>query len=542
MALSIAYVNFWTDPLNDRWLSRFIEHHLGTVEHVEPDQNPDILIASVFGPLEAARSAHAKCKIFFYGENLSRWPEYEDPSALEEVFDLIVGFRPTDLARKTVRFPLWLLYYPFYSWNDEDNVVSHIERQRTLNQQKPKEFLGSCVATHDMGGQRTVLYNECVKYGAIKCPSGFINNAPSIGPSVEDKIEFMSKGYYSICSENSSFDEYCTEKIFHALEAGTIPIYWSKDTPEPEVLNPLCYSFVNVYEPSDVGQKVSLCMQRKGGLFQAPVFLPQARFVIDNYYRALASAIRQRVHKAEKVLLRGVSYAARRFASRAEEVTREAKQSSYFASFKCHTEDSVDPAFKQKHAAVWEGAPGAGYWIWKPHIILKELSAMGDNDVLVYVDSGCSLCVTDAARHRLGEYVEMVRNHWTGFLRFELAHLEKDFTNGRAMRFLGERFHSDLFALGDTKQLVGGILVLRKTPFVEKFFSSVLAILEEDELLVTDTYTQPGEQHRHDQSLSSLLYKLLGGSLVIPDETFFDEGFSSERALRFPIWATRSTR
>lgn len=542
MALSVAYLNFWTDPHNDRWFSRFIEHHFGAVHHVRPDENPDILFTSVFGALETARATEAKCKIFFYGESLSRWPDYNDQGVLEEVFDLIVGFRPTNLARKAVRFPLWLLYYPFYAWRDEDNILSYIKERRKLNQQKPKEFLGSCVATHDMGGQRTTLYNECVRYGEIKCPSGFNTNAPSIGPAVEDKIEFISKGFYSICAENSSFDQYCTEKIFHALEAGTIPIYWSKDIPEPDVLHAGCYSYVNVYEPSDVARQISLCMQRKQAHLQAPIFTARAPFVIDNYYRSLASAISRHLELSEKGSIRGVSYAARRFASREEEVTREARQSAYFQSFVCHTEDSVEPTFKERHRGVWQGAPGAGYWIWKPHILLKELRALRDNDVLVYFDSGCSLCVTDAARQRFGEYVEMVRDHWTGFLRFELSHLEKDFTNSRTFDFFGKKFGADMTALGDTKQLVGGILVLRKTAFVEEFFSTLLSILEEDELLLSDAYTRPGEQHRHDQSLSSMLYKVLGGSLIVSDETFFEEGFSSERSQRFPIWATRSNR
>lgn len=30
---------------------------------------------------------------------------------------------------------------------------------------------------------------------------------------------------------------YFTEKIFQALEGGTIPIYWAIDFPEPEIIN-----------------------------------------------------------------------------------------------------------------------------------------------------------------------------------------------------------------------------------------------------------------------------------------------------------------
>ncbi len=41
-----------------------------------------------------------------------------------------------------------------------------------------------------------------------------------------------------------------------------------------------------------------------------------------------------------------------------------------------------------------------------------------------------------------------------------------------------------------------------------------------DPYLFSDKYTQPNKNHRHDQSISSMLYKTMGGSLIIPDETY----------------------
>lgn len=34
---------------------------------------------------------------------------------------------------------------------------------------------------------------------------------------------------------------------------------------------------------------------------------------------------------------------------------------------------------------------GAGYWIWKPFIILRQLKKQGNNDFLVYCDSGIEI-------------------------------------------------------------------------------------------------------------------------------------------------------
>ena len=67
MAIRVAYINFWSDDRNERWLSHFIARNVGEVEHVDPSEEPDILISSVFGPLETARNTRAKFKLFYYG-------------------------------------------------------------------------------------------------------------------------------------------------------------------------------------------------------------------------------------------------------------------------------------------------------------------------------------------------------------------------------------------------------------------------------------------------------------------------------------------
>ena len=82
-------------------------------------------------------------------------------------------------------------------------------------------------------------------------------------------------------------------------------------------------------------------------------------------------------------------------------------------------------------------------------------------------------------------------------------------------------------------------MIMRKNKFTMDFFSKIMEIICDDELLLTDDYNHNHEKHRHDQSLSSLLYKIMNGKLIINDETYFEEGFDSELAKKFPILATR---
>ncbi|RYZ26858.1 MAG: hypothetical protein EOO10_14410, partial [Chitinophagaceae bacterium] len=52
---------------------------------------------------------------------------------------------------------------------------------------------------------------------------GFANN---IGHPVEDKAAFIRNYKFIIAFENSSYPGYTTEKLYDALVAGCIPIYW----------------------------------------------------------------------------------------------------------------------------------------------------------------------------------------------------------------------------------------------------------------------------------------------------------------------------
>jgi len=53
----------------------------------------------------------------------------------------------------------------------------------------------------------------------------------------------------------------------------------------------------------------------------------------------------------------------------------------------CSVND-IDPYFKLINYEVLNAQRGAGYWLWKPYIILKELYRMKEGDFLVYTDAG----------------------------------------------------------------------------------------------------------------------------------------------------------
>jgi hypothetical protein len=113
--VKLAYVNFWKEHANDSYFTKFISFHLKeNVQIVSSTANPDILIASVFGSIQNVIHTNAKVKIFFTGENVERYPPYNNKQLIDTVFHLKLGFHPNQTECKYIHFPLWLIYHSFY--------------------------------------------------------------------------------------------------------------------------------------------------------------------------------------------------------------------------------------------------------------------------------------------------------------------------------------------------------------------------------------------------------------------------------------------
>jgi hypothetical protein len=514
--LTLAFVNFWPSAgeIQDTWFQDFFQATL-----VQPHQNPDLLICSCFGPLLRIQNTKAKYKIFFTGEHLDRYPPYNDLPLLQKYVDLILGFNPTNLQEKQLRFPLWLLYFPFYSAKTDPNLLTYL--QEKYHQPASRERVAACIARHDRDGVRTYLCNLVSKEIPVLCPGKFNNNCPPIGSAVKDKLAFLQKVTYNICPENTKAKGYHTEKVFQAFEAGCIPIYSAYEYPEAELLSPDAVVFIN--EISLPPQKVTT------------LFTPNAPFILDYMYETLRRTVLQ---VPQKVF--GISYASRQFQARESIITKEAP---FFHSFQCWTEKDIGDDFKTKFAPIWDDSTrGGGWWIWKPYIVLQTLQKMQEGDILVYLDSGCTINNTEKSNQQFQKYLHIVNNHWSGFLRFALEHKEKDYTNSYMLEFMKNRFEvpeEKMKIFSEQPMLHATVFILRKNKFTVSFFEECMKIIEEDPFLLNEQYTKPDEKHRHDQSLLSMLYKVKNVDCVLPDETWFASGFHTPEAKQFPFLASR---
>lgn len=292
--IKIAYVNFWKDPNNDRWFTKFIKVNIDNdIIEVSLNDAPDILISSVFGNVSTVVNIKAKMKILFIGENYMR-NEYQQygPTQheyLANVFDLILGFDESNTKKKMLRFPLWLLYYPYYNMDNESNIISHIQRQHDKNI-KNMTFNCSMVASHDRNGIRAKMYGIMEKKGGVLSGGKFFNNI-KIPHGASGKHEFISQSKYNICPENSSAAGYTTEKIFHALEAGCIPLYWGHDLPEKNILNKNKYVFFN-----DDEKEFEKRLSEVDKYQNESVFVSDANHIISKYYQDVIDQIKEKIY------------------------------------------------------------------------------------------------------------------------------------------------------------------------------------------------------------------------------------------------------
>ena len=283
--ITLAYINFWKDPTNDSYFTNFINENIDQVIVVEPHECPDILIASCMGDINKVTHVNSKCKIFFYGENLDRFPPYNNDALLHQVFDIVVGFRNTN---GHIRFPLWLIYYPYYKFDENDNILKYIQSQYDANVRKSKTMFATHVSRHDRNGKRSRMCDAISVHGPVMYPGDFRNNVPRIGRTTEDKIGFVSHSIFNICPENSASEGYCTEKIFQAFEAGTIPVYWGVDLPEYGLIseNKYCFGENNIHN----------AIENTSKYLEGPIFTKDGPDIIKGYYENLACIIKEKIY------------------------------------------------------------------------------------------------------------------------------------------------------------------------------------------------------------------------------------------------------
>ena len=165
-------------------------------------------------------------------------------------------------------------------------------------------------------------------------------------------------------------------------------------------------------------------------------------------------------------------------------------------------EHSIDAEYRKKFAHIFDQSRGAGYWLWKPHLIKRILSKMDYDDILFYADA------TIIQIQSLAPIFNFIADK--NILMFRV----NDGTGND--RMVTKRDAYVLMGCDNqsiTSQYGASYLTIRKTELTEKIVTEWLAFCEDERILTDMPNTQDFPNydvfidHRHDQAVLSLLCK-----------------------------------
>jgi hypothetical protein len=230
-----AIENFFTKALAERYVI------------VRDDVNPNYLIFGDrnFGTNNMSFDETKTIKIFYTGEN-------ERPFNYKCHYS--ISFDHSEFDGRNYRLPLYVIY-------DHDNHFRDVPNTSNVDR-KPEDLLaiqgtqtkGFCSFVVKNGGceKRNDWFQLLNKYKPVASGGPLFNNIGGVLPRGEDsvkaKLNFLNSYRFNLCFENASYPGYATEKLYEALCAKTIPIYWGSPTIEVD-FNPK--AFLNWHDYQD---------------------------------------------------------------------------------------------------------------------------------------------------------------------------------------------------------------------------------------------------------------------------------------------------
>lgn len=245
----VQYFNFWDKQTADEiWFTGFLKSRgffdrfphanfaffstLGSVRFLRVDE-----LLHPFG--------RNRKRVFFTGENV-HYPVFKDyqKNLLDHAsIGLSLGFDYVDDARY-LRFPIWILemFPPDSDINDIKRICNQLSFQKLEDSRN--RFCALVAGTSTMLGtesleMRKSMVEKLNLIDRVDCAGKLLRNTDELQERFhDDKAEFLKLYRFFICPENISVAGYVTEKVFHAIGSGCVPIYMgSLNNPEPEVLN-----------------------------------------------------------------------------------------------------------------------------------------------------------------------------------------------------------------------------------------------------------------------------------------------------------------
>ena len=192
-------------------------------------------------------------------------------------------------------------------------------------------------------------------------------------------------------------------------------------------------------------------------------------------------------------------------------IKKQALDSGYFDTVHIYDQTNT-PGIDAHREFIDTHTRGYGYWIWKPLIILDIMKKVASGDTIIYADAGCYINSTPGSREIFAKYLVALDAppYRLGFYFPSLK--ESVWCKGDLLDYFGLRGGSH----ASSGQFMGGIQILKNTPDNQALMEEWLSVMTRDGYRFVDDSPSisPNEagfrEHRHDQSVISLLMKIRG--------------------------------
>lgn len=351
------------------------------------------------------------------------------------------------------------------------------------------------------------------------------------------KMELYGHYKFVIAFENACAEDYVTEKFFDPLLVGAVPVYWGAPNIGDYAPGDNCFVDVREFQsPYDLALHLKTCCENPSlyARYQQWQHEPlRSSFVKKAAEQRIHPYIRlcELIQKTPSWLypqkpLSGrlvfCSFGDSRYQASREQLREQAEDLDCFDAICLYDETDLSDSFRQDFQAVLKpGVRGFGYWVWKPRIILDTLAKMEEGDVLLYTDMDCEL--NSRGKERLFAYWQEVRQNESGFLVSQLDSERKEcfWTKGDLLDYFRLRGQEEMY----TPQYQSGVIFIRKEAKTVVLVQQWLDVFYENFHLVDDTSSQSANEpdfveHRHDQSILSLLLKQHGTSVIPLEEVY----------------------
>lgn len=197
-----------------------------------------------------------------------------------------------------------------------------------------------------------------------------------------------------------------------------------------------------------------------------------------------------------------ITYSDLNYKTQQNKLQNHVKNMNIFSTIQSYSDEWLkSTGFYKNNKEILDSKRGAGYWLWKPYIILESFKQINEGDVVFYLDCG------DFFRKEIVDYTKPILEKESCLL-LGGSYLQKHWTKRDCFQLM----NCDISKFTDVKQLEAGV------QFWKKQEKSILILEEQinwckDYRILTDSANECGlpnypefQDHRHDQSVLTNLF------------------------------------